>query len=395
MGVQNTKLTLETKIEIEKIKKLESTDWELADSDTRYGTHSYHPYSAKYIPQIPHHLISTLTKKGETVLDVFLGSGTTLVEAKHLERNAIGIDLNPLACLISKVKTNTITKEKEKKIKKICEEIKKEIITLRQKTTPFNFQEQSKTIKDPKFTELNYYVEKWFQNHVIAELCVIKETIDNNRDETVKDFCLVAFSAILRGISNTASGFGNLMINKNPPQRKRIFEKFELSVLSMLEKVDENEKESKGIAIHNRDCRDLSFIPDKSIDMICTHPPYMAAVPYAEYQRLSLWWLGFNQKQLDCDLIGGRRSRKDTAERFVKDMDVVTKEMYRVLKPKKYCCIVIGNPVYRGKLWELNKIQKEQGIEAGFELVSEITRGKYKETVGKMKQEFILIFRKP
>ena len=56
---------------------------------------------------------------------------------------------------------------------------------------------------------------------------------------------------------------------------------------------------------------------------------------------------------------------------------------------------MIGNPVYRGKVWELNKIQKEQAIEVGFEFIGEIIRGKYKETVGKMKQEFILIFKKP
>ena len=273
--------------------------------------------------------------------------------------------------------------------------MKKDILVLRGQSTLFNFQEQSKTINDPKYTELNYYVEKWFQNNVIAELSVIKEKIEDCKDKQIKDFTLVVFSSILRGISNTASGFGNLMINKNPPLRKRIFEKFELSVLSMLEQIDENEKKAEGITIHNKDCRDMPFIPDNSIDLICTHPPYMASVPYAEYQRLSLWWLGFNQKQLDSDLIGGKRSRKDTAERFNKDMDLVFKEMYRVLKPKKYCCIVIGNPVYRGKMWELNKIQKEQAIDAGFKFLTEIRRGKYKETVGKMKEEFILIFKKP
>jgi len=65
----------------------------------------------------------------------------------------------------------------------------------------------------------------------------------------------------------------------------------------------------------------LSFLGKNSVDLICTHPPYMASVPYAEYQRLSLWWLNFGQKELDKKLIGGRRSRSDTAERFVTDME--------------------------------------------------------------------------
>ena len=60
----------------------------------------------------------------------------------------------------------------------------------------------------------------------------------------------------------------------------------------------------------NRDSRKLDFInDDETIDFICTHPPYMAAVPYAEYQKLSLWWLGCDQYDLDKSLIGGRRSR--------------------------------------------------------------------------------------
>lgn len=388
-------MTLETKTELQKLEKLENMDWELAEADTRYGTHSFHPYSAKYIPQIPYYLISILSKKGDIVLDPFLGSGTTLVEANNLERNSIGIDINPLACLISKVKTNEISNTKIMKIKKYCNEIKEDVLQLRGQATLFNFHKESKTNKNPQFNELNYYVEKWFQKKVIAELSVIKNKIDECEDKQIKDFLLVAFSSILRSVSNTSSGFGNLMINKNPPIKKRIFEKFQSSVSSMLEGLKNSGEKANKTMIHNKDSRDMSFIQDKSLDLICTHPPYMASVPYAEYQRLSLWWLGFNQKQLDSDLIGGKRSRKDTAERFIKDMNLVTNEMYRVLKPKKYCCIVIGNPVYRGKIWKLNEILKDQAVQVGFEFLKEIRRGKYKETVGKMKEEFILIFRRP
>ena len=89
--------------ELVKIRNLHTLDWELKDADTRYYTHGYHPYAAKCIPQIPNRLISTFTEKNDLVLDNFMGSGTTLVESKVLGRNAIGIDVNPLACLISKV----------------------------------------------------------------------------------------------------------------------------------------------------------------------------------------------------------------------------------------------------------------------------------------------------
>jgi hypothetical protein len=60
---------------------------------------------------------------------------------------------------------------------------------------------------------------------------------------------------------------------------------------------------------------------------------------------------------------------------------------------KKYCSIIIGNPVYNGKVWKLNEVMKKDAKELGFILLKEISRGKYRSTMGKMKEEFILIFR--
>jgi 16S rRNA G966 N2-methylase RsmD len=50
-------------------------------------------YHGNFVPQIPHQLLSRYTKKGDWVLDAFMGSGTTLVEAQRMERNSIGIEL--------------------------------------------------------------------------------------------------------------------------------------------------------------------------------------------------------------------------------------------------------------------------------------------------------------
>jgi len=66
--------------------------WLIGERD-KTGKHS-NKYHGNFIPQIPNQLIKRYTKKKEIVLDVFLGSGTTLFECENLNRNFIGFDIN-------------------------------------------------------------------------------------------------------------------------------------------------------------------------------------------------------------------------------------------------------------------------------------------------------------
>ena len=366
--------------ELAKIKYLGALDWELINADTDYYTHGYHPYSAKYIPQIPNRLISAFSKKDDLILDNFVGSGTTLVESKVLGRNAIGVDVNPLACLISKVKTTVIEDA-------TITEASHFLNNLRVET----FDECS----SPAIDKLHPNISRWYHVNAICELLAIKTKIDVVRNTEVKDFLLVAFSSLLRTVSNAKRGFGNLMIDKNAPPKNRIIEKFSHAVRKMLWSLAQfsTAATKSQVTIFNHDSRNVEFIKDETIDFICTHPPYMSAVPYAEYQKLSLWWLGYNQYDLEKSLIAGRRSRPDTPQRFLSDMEMSLLEMKRVLRKKGYCCIVIGNPVYCGKTWKLNEIIKQNAVHIGFTHLKQISRGKYHSTMGKMKEEFILIFR--
>lgn len=379
------------------LEQLDKFDWECEDKDTRYLTHNYHPYSSKYIPQIANYLIQQLSKPNDLVVDPFVGSGTTLVECKLLGRNGIGVDLNPLARLISKVKSTPIPQDRlRRETDKLLQQTSDKVSALRGKPTLTSFadEQQGYVAKPPTYlTEIG----RWYQPNVIAELAVIKAEIDGIQSERIRDFCLVAFSSILRTVSNAASGFGNLMISKSPPQKDHVLEKFQKRIELMLHemmKFSSVASDSK-IEVIEGDCRELTqIVGHGKIDLICTHPPYMAAVPYAEYQKLNLWWLGFSPRELDAKLIGGQRSREDTPQRFEKDMEKCFAEMYSILKPNKYCCIVVGNPLYRRKIWALNEIFIKQACEAGFTFIKQITRGKYRMTMGKMKNEYVLIFRK-
>jgi len=82
--------------------------WVISERD-RSGAHTAN-YHGNFIPQIPSQLMRRFTKKGDVVLDAFLGGGTTLIECRRLGRNGIGIELVPE---MAKVAKNSISKESQ------------------------------------------------------------------------------------------------------------------------------------------------------------------------------------------------------------------------------------------------------------------------------------------
>lgn len=71
-------------------------------------------YWGNFIPQIPNQLLRRYTKKGEWVLDPFLGSGTTLIEAQRLGRNAVGIELSKK--VLDQIKKNIAKEDNPNKV---------------------------------------------------------------------------------------------------------------------------------------------------------------------------------------------------------------------------------------------------------------------------------------
>lgn len=95
------------------------------------------------------------------------------------------------------------------------------------------------------------------------------------------------------------------------------------------EKVDfEHEGANGKVYIRKGDARNLNFIRDESVDLICTHPPYANIIQYSE--------------EINEDL--SRLKVKD----FLKEMESVAKESYRVLKKGKFCAVLMGDTRQKG-----------------------------------------------
>ena len=101
----------------------------LREKDTTKHVHRLHPYKGKYIPQLVEYFIDNhidsfkgevFFNRGDTILDPFSGSGTTLVQANELGINSIGIDISKFNCSIVKAKLSHCTlSELEKEIANI------------------------------------------------------------------------------------------------------------------------------------------------------------------------------------------------------------------------------------------------------------------------------------
>jgi len=318
-------------------------------SVNQYLTHWIYPYKGKFHPQMIRALLNIIgLNKGDTVLDPFVGSGTTAVEAQLLGINCIGIDISPLCIIQSKVKTESI---------EVLPEItrKKDEILQRLEVNLFNVSNKS----------LDGIIEEMPNEKVKNFYKMVKLVAISDNERRKKDF-INSFRKNLE-----------LMI---------------LSVSDYASIVSELDLTLGKVEIKEGDARALP-LEDNSIDGIVTSPPYSIALDYVSNDAHALRTLGFDLMDLREKFIGVRGSGQKRIDLYNEDMKKCLEEMYRVLKPKKYAVIVIGNATYQGMEIKTVEFIIDYAEKIGFKLVKNIDKiifGLYNI----MQKENILIFRK-
>jgi len=381
--------------------KVKNIDWNFKGVETTYLTHGYHSYPARFIPQIPQTIIENFTHKGDVILDPFCGCGTTLVESILKERRAIGVDINPIACLITKVKTTPLEPNKLKTYTTPLIDSIIRIIKQLRGQYPL-FPEDIPYHKIPPMP--NRKLSAKFTQQINKELTCIKAKIIDISDEDIKDFFMLALSSTIRTIVESKS--------KNIDVLKIFIQDVKMMVNRMEKFYEVCCKEVLPAKIYCSDFREADFIETHSIDTIVTSPTYVNAYDYYREHMFNIFWLhDYLYERFHMDFNTFKRNelgshshyiynRFKTVAEYFEGIYKSFQQMSRILKPNKVCCIVIGDSTVEGEYINTHQYFKEIGKEVGLELKVEILRNidienKYlSKTIGKINQEYVLIFEK-
>jgi len=352
-------------------------------------THGYHRYPAKFLPNLVQKLIEEYTNENDLVADFFAGCGTTLVEAKIHGRESIGVDINPVAQLITKAKTNPI-------------QPKKLSLEFEQLIAEFQNYDENNYHSIVVHERINY----WFFPEEKFKIAFLYDLILRIRDKKIVNFFLVSLSHILKNCSRWLQSSTKPQVDKE----KLISEPFTTFIFHTKKMMKRNEqfyiqlKDSKLLKtkceIKLKDARKTS-IKSNTVGAIITSPPYVTSYEYADIHQLTGYWYEYisdisnfrkdfigtffslNQKTncnskiaqeiVDELLSKDERTAKEVANYF-NDMQQVGKEMHRVLKEDGHVCLVIGNTTFKNVKIKSAEVFLDILLGLGFETIDVIKR---------------------
>lgn len=336
-----------------------TADWDFPASPRRVG--DVHPYPARFIPELPALALDCLRSNGP-VLDPFCGSGTTLVEAVRRGGQAIGIDLNPIACLMSRVKTTRWLVADEHLVERHARALA---------THAAAGDRSSLSELNLEIPRLDHWFEPWAQDFLAGATAYVRQ---QDPDDPWRDRLALAVSASTVRISNQDSDTRYAAVKKSmgPELALRVLEDALRRVVNWL-RANAMHIESNAAQVVEADARCIP-LPDGIAATAVFSPPYPNAYEYWLYHKYRMYWLGFDPIQVRGSEIGARPfysgSGSLTADDFRREMTEVFAEVHRLLQPGGAAVVVVGDSIIRGELIDNSDVLTSAADTAGFDLLA-------------------------
>jgi adenine-specific DNA methylase len=384
------------------INLLKALDWNFERKNTEYLTHGLHKYPGRMPPQIPRRIIQFFPRASH-ILDPFCGSGTTLVEAILAGKDATGIDINPLAVLISKVKTTPIPpRELKLAEKEVLREVKRRVYEVRVKRERYI----------PPFSPEEANLHYWFNENAIDELSAISTYL--LRDFPIEKYGYAILHFFQLCLSNTVKKVSYQRSDEFKLYRMDDWKNHKVDVLhTFMDSVHCTKIRTRRlyhlirkrgrINILRADFTKLQTKMEPA-DMVITSPPYgdsQTTVAYGQFSRYPLLWLGYAKEDvytIDKISMGGdnkaisnlfpsymlnkvltkieegNSQRAKVVKSYFYDLLVTLKKIYDILNSDSPCCFVIGNRTVQNISIPSHLVLIEFGEQIGFKHLMTIER---------------------
>ena len=342
-------------------KKYRDETWDFREANTKEYTHCFHPYPAMMIPQVTGKIIDKYGEGAKLLFDPYCGSGTSLVEASIRGISSIGTDINPLARLLSKVKTTIIPiDDLDNALKDFNDFI-------------FSIRLGGKKVEPhiPQFKNIDY----WFKKETQVMLAVVKEYIESIESEDIEDFFRVAFSETVREVSLTRNGEFKLYRMTEKQMSKFNPDVFSIMISKLLRNRD-GMKEYVGLRAINASARVYDFntvigipekiLPPESADIVVTSPPYgdsRTTVAYGQFSRLSNQWLFDDYLNMIDKISMGGQPDKNIKRFDFRPLDGVIEKIAAIDKKRVYDVVSFYDD-YEKSINNVSKVVKRGGIVA-------------------------------
>ena len=333
------------------------------ENATMAHVHGFHSYPARLHPETARRLVEGFSPPGGRVLDPFCGSGTVLVEARQVGRQAFGIDANPLAVELASLKSRGSSPEFLERLLWAAATVIAHADTRRvQKLGPTR-----------KYGTADREV---YDAHVLLELDGLRDGIFQIKDNEVRRALLLVLSAALTKVSKKVGDTaprtqpkrlaGGFTIRFFDTKAKDLATR--LAAYAALLPADAPEPKC---AVG--DARDLSLLEPASLDLILSSPPYPGVYDYFDHHELRLRWLGLDETRFEADEIGARRRLSGigfqaAVERWEEEFGACLDAFRDALAPQGSIALVIADSVLGGRALYADEALRDLAIARGLVL---------------------------